>query len=86
MRQIRAVFEKQVPKILGGNVRAVASDISRLIRPATHWRQTNVHPHACEAVKLVEGVRLLAGNEDFGRRTTLYFAIRSRSSEEAYAR
>ncbi len=57
-------FEKQVPKMLGGNVRAVYRHFP--LNPACNpLAQTNVHPHACEAVKLVEGVRLLAGNEGF---------------------
>jgi protein-disulfide isomerase len=57
-------FEKQVPKMLGGNVRAVFRHFP--LNPACNpLTQRNVHPHACEAVKLVEGVRLLAGNEGF---------------------
>ena len=57
-------FEEQVPKILGGSVRAVYRHFP--LNPACNpLIQKNVHPHACEAVKLVEGVRLLAGNEGF---------------------
>lgn len=57
-------FEEQVPKILGGNVRAVYRHFP--LNPACNpLIQQNWHPHACEAVKLVEGVRLLAGNEGF---------------------
>jgi protein-disulfide isomerase/uncharacterized membrane protein len=57
-------FEKQVPKMLGGNVRAVFRHFP--LNPACNLlTQRNLHPHACEAVKLVEGVRLLAGNEGF---------------------
>ena len=57
-------FEKQVPKMLGGNVRAVFRHFP-LNSACNPLAQTKVHPHACEAVKLVEGVRLLAGNEGF---------------------
>ena len=57
-------FEKEVPKMLGGSVRLVFRHFP--LSPACNpLAQTNVHPHACEAVKLVEGVRLLAGNEGF---------------------
>jgi protein-disulfide isomerase len=53
-----------VAKILGGNVRAVFRHFP--LNPACNPSiQQNVHPHACEAVKLVEGVRALAGNEGF---------------------
>ena len=57
-------FEKQVPKILGGNVRAVFRHFP-LNSACNSLVHRDVHPHACEAVKLVEGVRLLAGNEGF---------------------
>jgi protein-disulfide isomerase/uncharacterized membrane protein len=57
-------FEKQVPKMLGGSVRAVFRHFP-LNSACNPLAQTKVHPHACEAVKLVEGVRLLAGNEGF---------------------
>ena len=57
-------FDEQVAKILGGNVRAVFRHFP--LNPACNPSiQQNVHPHACEAVKLVEGVRALAGNEGF---------------------
>src|ERR1700756_374083 len=57
-------FDEQVAKIRGGNVRAVFRHFP--LNPACNPSiQQNVHPHACEAVKLVEGVRALAGNEGF---------------------
>ena len=57
-------FEKQVPRMLGGHVRAVFRHFP--LSPACNpLAQTNVHPHACEAARLVEGVRLLAGNDGF---------------------
>jgi protein-disulfide isomerase len=57
-------FEEQVPKIMGGSVRAVFRHFP--LNPACNpLTQQNAHPHSCEAVKLVEGVRLLAGNEGF---------------------
>jgi protein-disulfide isomerase/uncharacterized membrane protein len=57
-------FEEKVPKIMGGSVRAVFRHFP-LNTACNPLAQTNVHPHGCEAVKLVEGVRLLAGNEGF---------------------
>ena len=57
-------FDEQVAKILGGNVRAIFRHFP--LNPACNPSiQQNVHRHACEAVKLVEGVRALAGNEGF---------------------
>ena len=70
-------FEKQVPKMLGGSVRVVFRHFP--LNPACNpLAQTNVHPHACEAVKLVEGVRLLAGNEGFWKAD--HFVFRNQES------
>lgn len=66
-------FEEHVPKIFGGNVRAVFKHYP-LDRTCNTLSSKTMHPHACEAMKWTESARTLGGSAAFWKAHDYVFA------------
>lgn len=74
-------LEEQVLPLFGGRVRTVFKHYP-IDQSCNEHTSRTLHPHACQAARLVEAARLQGGNETFWRAHDLLFAHRRRHSAQ----